>query len=336
MRNPNGFGGISYLGKGRRKPYRARVTAGYEEGADGIFRQKYKAIGYFKTKKEALQALIHYNELNTPAEYIDITFADVFQRWFEREQIQPNTPRYYSYKAAFNKCNPLWNLKMSAIRFSDLENILYSNGDLSKSGINNIRIVISGAYSWAMANDVVTKDYSELLKDINVGKKVTGHQRFTLDEVADLWHHSDEAYIPLVYIYTGCRASELLELPKSDVHLSEQYFEIKKAKTQSGVRTVPIADCILPFFERLMQAKGNTLIPMSYNKLQAEFKSVVPNHRCHDTRVTFVSMLTDVGTSDIVIKKIVGHRTGTVTGDVYTQLDLKTMLQAVNNMPFNF
>ena len=50
-------------------------------------------------------------------------------------------------------------------------------------------------------------------------------------------------------IYTGVRVSELLELKKEDINLEKQYFDVKKSKTENGIRRVPIADCILPFFE---------------------------------------------------------------------------------------
>lgn len=58
----------------------------------------------------------------------------------------------------------------------------------------------------------------------------------------DKWYQ-----IALMLIYTGVRIGELLELEKKNVNLEEQYFDITKSKTDSGVRRVPIADCILPF-----------------------------------------------------------------------------------------
>ena len=50
-------------------------------------------------------------------------------------------------------------------------------------------------------------------------------------------------------LYTGCRISELLDLKKEHVNLKEHYFNIVHAKTAAGIRVVPIADKVLPFFE---------------------------------------------------------------------------------------
>lgn len=60
----------------------------------------------------------------------------------------------------------------------------------------------------------------------------------------DKWYQ-----IPLILIYTGLRIGELLELEKENINLEEQYFDVVKSKTESGIRRVPIADCILPFFK---------------------------------------------------------------------------------------
>lgn len=51
-------------------------------------------------------------------------------------------------------------------------------------------------------------------------------------------------------IYNGVRVSELLNLKKENVHLSEQYFDVVDSKPENGIRKVPIADKVLPFYER--------------------------------------------------------------------------------------
>lgn len=58
MKNPNGYGSVINLGKGRRRPWAARVTTGlvYDEKKDKLI-QRYKYIGYADTRKEAHQIL---------------------------------------------------------------------------------------------------------------------------------------------------------------------------------------------------------------------------------------------------------------------------------------
>ena len=50
-------------------------------------------------------------------------------------------------------------------------------------------------------------------------------------------------------LYNGVRISELLDLKKEHVHLDEQYFDVISSKTENGIRKVPIADKVLPFYK---------------------------------------------------------------------------------------
>lgn len=82
----------------------------------------------------------------------------------------------------------------------------------------------------------------------------------------------DDKYyqIVLMLIYNGLRISEFLDLKKVDVHLEEQYFDVVDSKTENGIRMVPIADKVLPFYqswfdsapdcEYLLHSEDNTLV----------------------------------------------------------------------------
>ena len=62
MKLPNGFGSVYKLSGNRRKPYRAIVTERWQIDTEtGKWKQKRKTIGYYESKKEALQALADYN-----------------------------------------------------------------------------------------------------------------------------------------------------------------------------------------------------------------------------------------------------------------------------------
>lgn len=54
----------------------------------------------------------------------------------------------------------------------------------------------------------------------------------------------------LILIYTGVRIGKLLKFKKEDIHLDKQWFQVTQSKTESGLRRVPIADSILPFFQK--------------------------------------------------------------------------------------
>lgn len=335
MRNPNGFGGIVDLGKNRRKRYGVRITNTYTSAQlskDGTFKQKYKYIGYYATRKEAIKALAEYNSSSTPINYIDITFGEVWAKWCQKNlPADKKSARYYSYTTAYNKCIDLHNIKIKDIRLDHLENVINSNKGASKSTLNNIKNVMNFAFIWAIQNDIITKNYVEYLK-ISDYKEVESHTAFTSDEIQKFWENK-MLYMPiLIYIYTGCRPSEITQLTKADVHLDEQYFYISKSKTKAGIRYVPIADKIKPFFEYYMLKKGKKFFNMTYKELRQFYIDNIPNHTPHDTRSTFVSMMISAGVQESIVQKIVGHSGGNVTRDVYTQLEIKTLLDAVNKI----
>jgi integrase len=147
---------------------------------------------------------------------------------------------------------------------------------------------------------------------------------FTKDEINKLWKIKDVneyAKIILVYLYTGLRFSELYKLDPDDCHAD--YIEVKNAKTAAGNRIVPLSD------------KVKSLLPIikvpSRNALERHLKKIFPDHLIHETRHTFITMLTETGADPRIIKAIVGHATNDVT-DVYTHISLGPMLDAVNKL----
>lgn len=332
MRNPNGYGCIVDLGKNRRNRYAVRITdklASSVPCPDGLYRQKYKYLGYYPSIKEAKQALAEWNILRTPAHYIDITFAQAWERWCQRNLTDHTSSRYSSYTAAFNKCSAIHNCRMSELRLDELNAVMDSNSGASYSTLSNIKIVMGFVFTWALENDVISKNYSDFVR-IRDYKAVESHKAFKTEEIERLWADKLEYSIILMYIYTGCRPSELTSLNKSDVHLDESYIYISKSKTKAGIRYVPIADKVKPFFEYYMAQKGKKLLPITYEKLRSYYCAKLPQHTPHDTRSTFVSLMTAAGVQEVIIQKIVGHAGGNVTRDVYTQLELKPLLDAVN------
>ena len=335
MRNPNGYGSIINLGKGRRRPFGVRVTRSYEKGPDGTFRQKYDWLGYFKTKKEALGFLAKFNEHRQPVtEFSSITFAKAWENYLYRNPIEPGTSRYNSYTSAYKKCEVLYNRKMQDLRLTDLEDVFVEHQGSSASSLTNIKIVMIFIFNWAIQNDVINKNYAEMV-DIRrfKAKETENHHRIPTETVMEMWKKSEEFKLELMYIYTGCRANELLQLPKANVDLINQYFKIDKSKTKAGIRIVPIADCVLPFFKYYFaHSEGNNLINVSYANYSKNFMAKLPGFKPHDTRVTCKSLLVEAKVPEVISKKILGHNIGNVSGDIYTQLEPKTLLEAVNSI----
>ena len=172
-------------------------------------------------------------------------------------------------------------------------------------------------------------------------------EKFTKAEIDRLWKTSDDKYyqIVLMLIYSGVRISEMLNLKREDVNLNEQYFDVKLSKTENGIRRVPIADKLLPFFtnwyndgesEYLLHTEnGNKFDYRNY--YDSYFTPLMVNlnmdHTPHCTRHTCISMLAEAQVDQTTIKKIVGHSGAmTMTERVYTHLDVEVLINAINKI----
>ena len=69
----------------------------------------------------------------------------------------------------------------------------------------------------------------------------------------------------------------------------------------------------------------------SRTTFERHFKQFLPNHYIHETRHTFITMMTEAGVDDRIIKAIVGHKSNDIT-QVYTHISLNVMLEAVNRL----
>lgn len=349
MKLPNGYGGVVKLSGKRRKPYAARVTAGWTiNEKTGKARQVFHILGYGTTKSEALQILAKYNENPVDLQIMKLTFEDVYNRWSEEKYPTISDSNVKSYKAAYALCSSIKTKPFKDIRLDDLQRVVDTSGK-NYPTLRKLLVFFHQIYEYAMKYEITAKDYSQYVdilkyKDKNPNKY--NRDRFTKDEIDKIWTQCDDKYyqIVLILLYSGVRISELLDLKKENVHLDEQYFDVVKSKTENGIRKVPIADKVLPFFkswyasdskcEYLLHTEdGKHFLYRNY--YDSYFKPLMTNldidRTPHCCRHTCISMLADAHVDQTTIKKIVGHSGAmTLTEKVYTHLDINELVKAIN------
>ena len=338
MRNPNGFGSVHYLGKGRRKPYRARITAGWKDG-----KQVYKTIGYATTRREGLQMLADYHNSPYNLERDKLTFTDLFNKWYEAKENKLTPKNLRTYKMAYNLCSPIHKVKFVDLRKPHLQKMM-DEIDKSSATKSKIKTLIHQMYQLAMDMDVVNKDYSSGL-EVTTEKEVMERVPFSPEEIDRLWELSktDEfAKIVLILIYTGVRINELLNLKIENIHLDEHYA-IGGSKTKAGKdRIIAIADKIHPFVSELYDENNKVLLPsarggiLSYKMFYGQWSKFVQehnfNHLIHDTRVTFASLAHAAGVNELNLKRLLGHsNSGNITHH-YIKTDVQLLLDEVNKL----
>lgn len=334
----------------RRNPWMVRRTAGWEiNPQNGKSVQKYDIIGYAATKAEGLQMLAEFNKNPFDVKSSRVTFQEVYETWSKAKFPTISKSNIHGYEASYKVCGVLYNKIFRDIRLVDLQFVVDHCGK-NYPTLKKLKGLFSQLYDFAMKNDICNKNYAEYVdlsayRDKNPDKR--DRNIFTKEEIARLWTLKDDPYyqIVLMLIYNGCRISEFLDLKKENVHLEEQYFDVISSKTDNGVRKVPIADKVLPFYKAWYESSECEYLLHSPDQKHflyrnyydsywlALLENIGMEHHPHDTRHTCISMLAEAHVDQTMTKKIAGHSGAmTLTERVYTHLDIKALLKAINSI----
>lgn len=342
MRLPNGFGSVHKLSGNRRKPYRVRITVGWENTKDINKKQKYKTIGYFATKEEGLIALAGFNKNPYDVHFSNITFEEVYSLWSNEhfENITASSRRIWS--AAYKHSSPLYNKKFRSLKVADLESTINS-ADVGAPTKLRMKCLYNMMYKYAIKRDITDKNYAmycETPKVVTTLKRVP----FSDEEINVLWQNIDMPFVDmiLVNIYSGFRPSELVELQTKNVDLGKRMI-IGGMKTDAGRnRCIPIHDRIYFIIKNKIEL-GNERVfldenqeNLDYFSYRLRFIKVMEKlnmfHRPHDARHTFITKAKHAEMNEYILKKIVGHKISDITESVYTHRDFNELYAEINKI----
>lgn len=343
MKQANGTGCITKLSGNRRKPYAVVLTTKteYDEKTD-TYKQKRKYLGYFATQQEARKYLAMYNDAPCDPEYVDITFAEIWEAIKPKLFEDLSEKRCGCYSAAY-KYITCADKRIKDIKASDLQKCI-DECEHKSSTKQNIKTVMSKVYEYAMQNDYVSKDYSKYVK---FEKDATSIKRlvFTPAEVETLWDNQGDwvADMMLVLLYTGMRINEFLASKSLDIDLDNKTITLPRniVKNDSSARIVPIHERIIPILERF-KSRGKEHIAVKPNGTLIQYKNFMGRdlkklnellgvrHTPHDTRHSFVTRARECGCDNLVIQRIVGHAPETITEQVYTHLTIEELIEQIN------
>ena len=152
------------------------------------------------------------------------------------------------------------------------------------------------------------------------------------------------AWTVIMLIYNGCRISELLNLKKSDVKLGQRYFKIHKAKTDKGIRAIPIHKDVVQYYEYFIQhTPGSYLIaddngkPLSYSRYRTRWNNAlkecnVQYHTPHEARHTLATITKRKGMDGFYRTQILGHVDEKLTNEVYTHAEIRDLRREMDKI----
>ena len=339
---PNGYGTIYKMSGKRSRPYRAMKTDKWIiDPVTGKSKQIRSTIGYYQSREDAMIALANYNENPYDIKADSITFSEVYEKWSENYfPTLSNPSSVRTVTAAYAYCNGLYDMRMKDIKVSHLEGTIV-NAQVGDSTKSRIKSLFNMMYKYAVAHDIVEKDYASVMfANGNPIKRSRTKEviPFSQEEIFLLWDNLDSiafADMILIGIYSGWRPQELAILKVADIDIKVGTM-LGGLKTDAGKnRIVPIHPLIRPLIENRMKeatsmqseflfndANGQQGTYMTYDKYRKRFEKVMKylklTHRPHETRHTFITKAKACNVDEYILKLIVGHAIDDITEKVYT------------------
>lgn len=364
-RLPSGFGTIRYLGEKRSRPYQVRAAAHMEgdqaipgevlaytedwykgfalltaynahtwhpgddmeelyvdtsEGLDGLVR---RLLGDYRNITGKQFAIIQSN-----------TFGSIMDAWFQDKYANPDKRTFAemtvkNVTSAMKKLDPIRDRPISSLRLDDLQATIDELAPIAQAHAKNI---ISGVYKYAMARDLVDKDYS-------TGIKLTQHvtksgEPFSPREIKKLWKLREDpvAEMLLIMIYSGFRISAYVDM----------VVDLKAKTFQGGVKTSAGKDRIVPIHPAILQlvkkrlARDGCLIHNSHSyakKIAVWCEAHGMDHTAHHTRHTFSMLCEKYGVRENDRKRLLGHAFRDVTNAVYGHRDIEALREEILKIP---
>ena len=308
----------------------AQVTIGWRPDGKRISLSR-----TFEKKTDAIQALPTLRLDYVPsAVKKDISFEDCFEQMMVTHRKGINDKTAESYYFVFKHFKPIYDIPIADIKTATLQECV----DSAKSGSmrQKMKAVSSLTFKYAMANDIVEKNYAEF---VNVGREAHPEKEpFNKAEIKTIINSVGSVpyadYIA-VLILTGMRPGEMFDLKKENYH--ETYF-VGGIKTAAGKnRTIPIPTIVQPVVselarksksEYIFSAPNGSKMDLSHFRSRCYYPALeqmgVRKLNPYACRHTFATLMKDVNAPVTDKQKLMGHSSFSMTA-YYTHSDFESL-----------
>ncbi len=374
----NGSGSIVKLSGKRRKPFAVKITEGFDEISH---MQKQKILETFETYPEAETFLNMYNlmkdkerfndeqakmingDLYSQVKYVEQkgkeipTFKEIFEILSE-EKYKYQTS-YKSKISWFNNFKILHNRKINNINLHDLQEIIDNLKQVKGTGtLSHMKILASDIFEYAVIHQYIKRDddYTSYI-DISIHNQKESEKirrkPFTINQIKQIMKMNEiNAKYALLYIFTGCRPIELLNIDTSKIYIDVECeddgkkeivsYMITGSKTDAGRnRIIPIHDIIKPIIIELLKQHPTYLITNNpndssnwflYNYFEPLMLKLNLDKTTYACRHTFSTLAKQYKVDSFSRKRIMGHKSKDITDDVYTHTIINTLYKEIHKI----
>ena len=331
-RNPNGYGCVTKLSGKRSRPWVVKVTVYDEDG-----RGHQVPIDYAETEEQANIILAQYNNNPWSIDRNKVTLVELYNRWAKIKLPKLGKSTQAGLKSAFKHCKKYYGMKYRSLRAYQMQDCI-DNCGRGYSTQGAIKALWGHLDHFAYECDIIDKMYSPLTSALPIPE--TKRTPFTDKQIESLWKISDNPWvgIVLIYLYTGFRRNELLDMKTEQVNVEEQYFQ-GGIKTSSGKgRIVPIHPRIWPFVRALVNQGNQYLFTYEGKKFtQANFykvwhevmKMIGADKTPHEARHTFETNLDNAKGNRKCIDMLMGHKSKDVGNRVYNHKTIEQLRETI-------
>lgn len=287
-------------------------------------------------------------------------------REFLRTQLD-NERTIDSHISRANKIANYLTEKKIDLSFDSVHSFINNSG-LSKKTITNYLWSGRDLWNWAMTYNTAFKKRQKGNQNPFSGHKLPRNRAaqgkywkaFSRNEIEQIYAATLEkgktelSNLIKIAAYTGMRIEEIGRVQDSDITYIDQQpysIHIPEAKSQAGIRDVPIHPKIGKLIESLLQKSEDSYLikgkPNKYNQrlsyLSKQFGRIKKElgfsdeHVFHSIRKTTATQLQQAGVDALTLPAILGHEVGLITYDIYSNgPSMEQKHDAIRKLEFTF
>lgn len=120
----------------------------------GRAKQLYITVGYYPTRKDALNALAEFNNNPYDINVAKVTFEDIYERWSDEHFPTVSDSNVTGYKAAWALCDKIAKMRFVDVKLDHLQMIVDESGK-NYPPLRKLKVLLCMMYKYAMIHEIL-------------------------------------------------------------------------------------------------------------------------------------------------------------------------------------